>query len=86
MLKALIIKLEALGHWSAEGVQASVQTVVDEHQVGFAKVAQPVRIAVTGSTMSPSIDATLALLGREKSMQRLHAGLSAFEVILLERN
>ena len=86
LLKALIIKLEALGHWSAEGVQASVQTVVDEHQVGFAKVAQPVRIAVTGSTMSPSIDATLALLGREKSMQRLHAGLSAFEVILLERN
>ncbi|MFT4635044.1 MAG: glutamyl-tRNA synthetase [Arenicella sp.] len=86
LLEALIIKLEALDHWSAGGVQASVQAVVDEHQVGFAKVAQPVRIAVTGSTMSPSIDATLALLGREKSMQRLSTGLSAFKVILLERS
>ncbi len=85
LLNALIAKLDALQDWTADGVQTSVQAVVDEHQVGFAKVAQPVRIAVTGSTMSPSIDSTLALLGREKSMQRLHAGLSAFESILLER-
>lgn len=85
LLNALIVKLDALEQWTADGVQASVQAVVDEHQVGFAKVAQPVRIAVTGGTMSPSIDSTLALLGREKSMQRLHAGLRAFESILLER-
>ena len=71
LLDALISKFEALDSWAAEMIQASVQAVVDEHEVGFAKVAQPVRIAVTGSTMSPSIDATLALLGRDKTLIRL---------------
>ncbi|MGK0373860.1 MAG: glutamyl-tRNA synthetase [Arenicella sp.] len=85
LVAALLVKLEALEQWTAEDVQASVQAVVDENQVGFAKVAQPVRIAVTGGTMSPSIDSTLELLGRDKSMQRLRAGLSAFESVLAER-
>ena len=85
LLKALIEKLEALDNWVAEAVQAAVQAVVDENEVGFAKVAQPVRIAVTGSTMSPSIDATLELLGRDTSLVRLKAGLSAFELVLAAR-
>lgn len=79
LLSAFIDKLEALEQWQAEGIQASVQAVVDENEVGFAKVAQPIRIAVTGSTMSPSIDVTLAQLGREVSLQRLKAGLVAFD-------
>lgn len=71
LLESLIAKLESLETWSAEMIQMSVQAVVDEHEVGFAKVAQPVRIAVTGSTMSPSIDATLELLGSDKTLIRL---------------
>ena len=79
LLKELIAKLDSLDEWSADAIQAQVQAVVDENEVGFAKVAQPIRIAVTGSTMSPSIDQTLSLLGREKTMSRLSAGLVAFE-------
>ena len=79
LLEALIKKLDTLDEWNAEVIQAQVQAVVDENEVGFAKVAQPVRIAVTGSTMSPSIDQTLTLLGRDKSMARLLAGLEAFK-------
>ena len=86
LLKALIEKLDALDQWQADSLQAVVQSVVDENDVGFAKVAQPIRIAVTGSTMSPSIDATLSLLGRDTSLKRLRDGLSAFEVLLAERN
>lgn len=78
LLSALIQKLDGLEDWQAESINACVQAVVDENQVGFAKVAQPVRIAVTGGTNSPSIDATLALLGREVSMSRLAAGLTFF--------
>ena len=78
LLSSLIDKFEALSEWSAEQIQAQVQAVVDENEVGFAKVAQPVRIAVTGSTMSPSIDQTLTLLGREKSLGRLNEGLTVF--------
>lgn len=75
LLSSLTAKLEALGDWQAEKIHACVQAVVDENEVGFAKVAQPVRIAITGSTNSPSIDATLALLGRETSLSRLQAAL-----------
>lgn len=79
LLGALIHKLENVETWAAEAIQASVQAVVDEHEVGFAKVAQPVRIAVTGSTMSPSIDATLALLGRDKTLIRMRKFLETLK-------
>lgn len=85
LLAKLKAKLESLNEWQAEFIQAAVQAVVDENEVGFAKVAQPVRIAITGSTMSPSIDATLELLGREASMQRLSAGLQYFEELIASR-
>ena len=86
LLLSLIEKLDALREWRADEIQAAVQSVVDENEVGFAKVAQPVRIAITGSAMSPSIDATLALLGRETSLKRLRTGLTEFELILAARS
>ena len=82
LLTALISKLDALSSWHPELIQDAVQSVVTENEVGFAKVAQPVRIAVTGSTVSPSIDLTLELLGKEKSMLRLQKALTAFEAKL----
>ena len=82
LLTALISKLDALSSWQPELIQEAVQSVVTENEVGFAKVAQPVRIAVTGSTVSPSIDLTLELLGKEKSMLRLQKALTAFEAKL----
>lgn len=77
-LSAFIERLQSLEDWLPESIQQCVQSVVDEHEVGFAKVAQPIRIAVTGGTMSPSIDQTLAVLGKEVSLRRLEVGLSAF--------
>ena len=46
-----------------------------EHGVGLGKIAQPVRVAVSGGTVSPPIDATLALLGRERTLQRIEQAL-----------
>ena len=74
----LIGRLEGLSEWQPESIQKCLQAVVDENEVGFAKVAQPVRIAVTGATMSPSIDQTLSVLGRDVSLQRLHAAHDFF--------
>lgn len=86
LLDSLIAKLEAVDDWRAENIQAAVQAVVDGHEVGFAKVAQPVRIAVTGNTVSPSIDQTLELLGKTTSMNRLANGLTYFKQVLKERS
>ena len=86
LIEALVVKLGALETWQAADIQALVQSVVDEHEVGFAKVAQPIRIAVTGGANSPSIDQTLELLGRELSLGRLNRGLSAFNAYIADKN
>jgi len=64
-------KLANLEEWYADKIHHVVQEVVNEQEVGFPKVAMPLRIAVTGSTMSPSIDTTLDLLGKEKTLDRI---------------
>ena len=86
LISRLIEILGGLELWQAESIQSAVQTVVDEFEVGFGKVAQPVRIAVTGSANSPSIDQTLALLGREKTLERLVGGLTVFVEELAQRS
>jgi glutamyl-tRNA synthetase len=69
---------ELLTNWQAEDIHHVVQNIVDHNEVGFGKVAQPIRIAVTGSTQSPSIDQTLACLGRELTLQRIAAAITNF--------
>jgi len=85
LLDALILKLEGLSAWQASDIQRVLQSVVDEHEVGFAKVAQPIRIAITGGTNSPSIDQTLALLGRDTSLERLKTGLAKFNSYMADK-
>jgi glutamyl-tRNA synthetase len=85
LLSALVEKLSSLDDWNADSIQHQVQSVVDRFEVGFGKLAQPVRIAVTGSTVSPSIDKTLELLGRTEAMHRLSRALIQFEKELERR-
>ncbi|MDG2087390.1 MAG: glutamate--tRNA ligase [Arenicellaceae bacterium] len=71
-------ELESLTNWQAEDIHHVVQNIVAHNEVGFGKVAQPIRIAVTGSTQSPSIDQTLACLGRELTLKRIAAAITNF--------
>ena len=57
--------LRGAGEWTAPALHAALQAFAEARQLGLGKVAQPLRVAVTGGTVSPPIDATLALLGRE---------------------
>jgi len=67
--------LAALGEWNAGAIHGVLNALATELQVGLGKVAQPLRVAVTGTAVSPPIDATLALLGRERALARLDAAL-----------
>jgi len=78
-------RLDALSDWSAEAIHHVVQSTVDDLEVGFAKVAQPIRIAVTGSTQSPAIDQTLLVLGRETSLLRIQQAITGFSDALQAR-
>jgi len=72
-------RLLMLKEWVAHGIHHAIEETVNEHAAGFPKVAQPLRIAATGSTTSPSIDATLELLGRDKTLERIDKLLEYIE-------
>jgi glutamyl-tRNA synthetase len=68
--------LGALTQWDAVAIHGAMNELATQLQTGLGKVAQPVRVAVTGTAVSPPIDATLALLGRERSLQRIDVVLA----------
>jgi len=78
--KALLGELRevfaAAGEWTAPAMHAALQSFAEARSLGLGKVAQPLRVAVTGGTISPPIDATLAVLGRERVLQRLARALA----------
>jgi glutamyl-tRNA synthetase len=67
--------LGALTDWSAAGIHAVLTSIAAESGLGLGKVAQPLRVALTGTAVSPPIDATAALIGRERVLSRLDAAL-----------
>jgi glutamyl-tRNA synthetase len=69
-------KLAALPEWRAPDIHTAIMAVAAEKGVGLGKVAQPVRVAVSGGTVSPPIDVTLEILGRETTLGRLARALA----------
>jgi glutamyl-tRNA synthetase len=68
--------LAGLAEWTAAALHGALQGFAEARHLGLGKVAQPLRVALTGGTVSPPIDATLALLGREKGLARIDAVLN----------
>ena len=71
MLERLLPKLEALADWSAVSVERLTESFCQEQQASLGNVAQPLRVAVTGSTISPAIGETLAMLGQTRALARI---------------
>ena len=76
VLDAVRKQLAALPGWDTPTLDGVVKTVSEQLGVGMGKVAQPVRVAVTGNTVSPGIGETLAIVGRAEVMARLDAALA----------
>ena len=72
-LALLTTALTALPEWNAAAIHAALNAVAAGLGAGLGKVAQPLRVALTGNTISPPIDATAALIGRERALARLAA-------------
>ena len=61
--------------WDGTALQAVVEAVAERHELKLGKVAQPLRVAVTGSAASPGIDVTLELVGKTRCIERLDQAL-----------
>ena len=74
-LRDLRERLKTLEPWARDALHALVEEIAAAHELKLGKIAQPLRVAVTGSAASPSIDVTLHLVGREQCLKRLDKAL-----------
>jgi glutamyl-tRNA synthetase len=63
--------LDAVQSWTVEAIDEAIRRVAEEAGLGLGKVAQPLRAALTGRTVSPGIFDVLFLLGKGRSLERL---------------
>ena len=71
LLGALMPCLEESGNWTEDELQRRVGRFAEEQGLKLGKVAQPLRAALTGSTVSPGIFEVMATLGRRESLARI---------------
>ncbi|MCO7226030.1 glutamate--tRNA ligase [Pleionea sp. CnH1-48] len=68
-------RLAVLDDWSEAPLQQAIDDTAEALQVGMGKVGMPLRVAVTGSGMSPNLDITLKWIGKERALKRIDLAL-----------
>ncbi len=72
-------RLQALDSWTAPAIHQEVVDLAEEMDLKLGKLAQPLRVAVSGRGFSPPIDITLELVGKRRSLERLDKALKFIE-------
>lgn len=75
-LRALTAKLGALDDFSEASVERVFSETLQEQNLPMGKLAQPVRVALTGTSVSPGIHEVLTVLGKERALKRLGKALA----------
>ncbi|HHM04437.1 MAG TPA: glutamate--tRNA ligase [Gammaproteobacteria bacterium] len=75
-LVALAERLKVLERWEDEAIHDAVVRTAEAFDLKLGKLAQPLRVAVTGGTVSPPINVTLRLIGRERTLVRIARALA----------
>ena len=65
--------------WDRAAIEAGLGQIVESRQVKLGKLAQPLRVAVTGRGASPGIFETLEVLGRVRTLSRIEAAIARAE-------
>jgi len=71
ILSDLLINLETLDQWTAEHIHEVIQSICESRNIGFGKVGQPFRIAISGDGKAGSIDKSAQLVGKKRVLLRL---------------
>ncbi len=69
--------LAVMTEFSEEGIEKLFKDVAEQHEVKLGKVAQPVRVSLTGGTQSPGIFEVIDVMGKEKTVRRLQRAIEA---------
>lgn len=73
-------RLGELKTMTAEAVEEVLRGLAEEKQIGLGKVAQPLRVAITGTTISPPIFDAVDMLGLERTLKRIAAAVRKFGI------
>ncbi len=68
--------LAALPEWTAESVGVALHDAAAALEIGMGKVAQPLRVAITGTQVSPDISQTVYLAGRDEALKRIDVAIT----------
>ncbi len=71
LLGELAADLDGLGDWTEEAIDGAVRAFVEKKDIKLGAVAQPLRAALTGTTVSPGIFEVAAIFGREETLARI---------------
>lgn len=77
-LRELAPVLEGVDPFEADGIEAAIKQWCEGKGLGMGKAAQPLRVAMTGGTVSPGLGQTLELIGKQASLERVERCLSQF--------
>lgn len=72
---ALHDQFKALTVWDKATLQTCIDEVCATFDMNMGKIAQPLRVAITGGSMSPAIDVTLCMIGQARVLKRLATAL-----------
>ncbi|MEN6309541.1 MAG: glutamate--tRNA ligase [Anaerohalosphaeraceae bacterium] len=78
MLSIIAEGLKALGQVTAESIENLLRGIAEQKQVGLGKIAQPLRVALTGTTISPPIFDTVDILGLDRTLKRIALTITKF--------
>jgi glutamyl/glutaminyl-tRNA synthetase len=78
VLRTLRDKLAALKDFTGEAVEEMLRQYTEESKLGMGKVAQPIRVAICGTTISPPIFESVRLLGRQATLARIDRTLRKY--------
>ena len=79
VLSSITTAFSELASWSPEAIQEAMNTTVEKLDIGFGKLGQPLRLAITGGTASPGLDQTLAMLDKGDVLERIKAAIAVCE-------
>jgi glutamyl-tRNA synthetase len=78
MLKLVRDRLAAMEEITPESIEQALRSLAEEKEVGLGKVAQPLRVAICGNTVSPPIFDSVNMLGMENVLARIDITLGKF--------
>ena len=70
-LRAALTNLDAVSDWGDESIHQAIQQTCDQLEIKLGKLGPALRIATTGGSSSPSLEITLRLIGKERSLARI---------------